>query len=138
MLISSIGFGSIGKVQVFDKEGRFGAVSEVTVVRQNRINPYYLAAFLRSPVGQMQIERYITGATGQQHLYAKSVARFWVPLISAEAQNEFERMADAASISKLRVHQLLDVAKRAVEIAIENNEATALAYLDGVVGSSTR
>ena len=41
VLISSIGFGSIGKVQVFDKEGRYGTVSEVTVVRQGKLNPFY-------------------------------------------------------------------------------------------------
>lgn len=60
VLISSIGFGSIGKVQVFDKTGIYGTVSEVTVVRQRQINPYYLAFFLRSSIGQMQLEQHIT------------------------------------------------------------------------------
>ena len=50
VLISSIGFGSIGKVQVFDKPGTYGTVSEVTVVRQSKLNPHYLAFFLRSAI----------------------------------------------------------------------------------------
>ncbi len=59
VLISSIGFGSIGKVQVFDKLGIFGTVSEVTVVRQAELDPYFLAAILQSRPGKVQIERWI-------------------------------------------------------------------------------
>lgn len=129
VLISSIGFGSIGKVQVFDKPGRYGTVSEVTVIRQKKLNPYYLAAFFRSHLGQMQIERYITGATGQLHLYSKSVAKFWVPLIPERAQLEFERQAKSAADARTHAADLLEAAKRAVEIAIEQSEAAALAYL---------
>lgn len=136
VLISSIGFGSIGKVQVFDKEGRYGTVSEVTVIRQRQINPYYLAAFLRSKAGQMQIERHITGATGQLHLYPRDVATFWIPLLSADDQAEFERYAKQARAAKQRAAQLLDAAKRAVEIAIEDSEAAALAYLEEAVGGA--
>lgn len=132
VLISSIGFGSIGKVQVFDKPGRYGTVGEVTVIRQETVNPYFLAAFFRSHHGQMQIEQAITGATGQLHLYPKDVAKFWIPRLPDKQQADFESHAKTATISKQRATQLLDVAKRAVEIAIEDSEAAALAYLEGV------
>ena len=129
VLISSIGFGSIGKVQVFDKPGRYGTVGEVTVVRQQRINPHYLAAFLRSSAGQLQIDRFITGATGQLHLYPRDVAKLWVPILPGNQQTEFEKFALQAARYRIRAAELLDAAKRAVELAIEDSEAAALQHL---------
>lgn len=131
VLISSIGFGSIGKVQVFDREGIYGTVSEVTVVRQKTFNPYYLAAYLRSLAGQMQIERYITGATGQLHLYPKDVARIYVPVISEVEQVRFESLAQEASASKREATRLLALAKTAVETAIEQGEDAGMRLLEG-------
>lgn len=135
VLISSIGFGSIGKVQVFDKGGRYGTVSEVTVVRQDVFNPYYLTAFLRSQFGQMQIERYITGATGQLHLKPSDVERFYVPRLPCEKQVVFEEVYKAGRDAKARAIAQLDAAKRAVEIAIEEGEPAAIAYLGQAEGA---
>lgn len=129
VLISSIGFGSIGKVQVFDKIGRYGTVGEVSVVRQNRLNPYYLTSFLRSFAGQMQIERFITGATGQLHLYPRDIARIFVPLLPDIQQAEFQQLAERAHESRLKARALLERAKRAVEVALEEGEEAGLALL---------
>ncbi|MBR2686642.1 MAG: restriction endonuclease subunit S [Aquamicrobium sp.] len=129
ILISSIGFGSIGKVQVFDKAGKFGTVSEVTVVRQSTLNPYYLATYLRSAFGQMQIDRYITGATGQLHLNPKDVEKFFIPVIPTADQLAFEHLSQEIVQTKARASALLAAARHAVEIAIEDNEAAAIAYL---------
>ncbi|MGE0133216.1 MAG: restriction endonuclease subunit S, partial [Blastocatellales bacterium] len=130
VLISSIGFGSIGKVQVFDQPGQFGTVSEVSVVRQQELNPYYLTFFLRSSIGQMQIERFITGATGQLHLYPRDVARVFVPVLPQTVQSKFQQLAESAHTARREARELLERAKRAVEIAIEQNEAAALSYLN--------
>lgn len=130
VLISSIGFGSIGKVQVFDKVGQYGTVSEVTVIRQHTFNPYFLAAFFQSSFGQMQIERYITGATGQLHLKPSDVERFYVPRLPREKQVVFEEIFAAGRKAKRKALAQLDAAMRAVEIAIEDGEPAALAYLD--------
>ena len=127
--ISSIGFGSIGKVQVFNRPGKFGTVSEVTVIRQNRVNPYFLQYFLRSRLGQMQIEQRITGATGQLHLYPKDVATIWIPIPPSEIQARFEELHAKAVSLKHESHALLARAKRAVELAIEQDEAAALEFL---------
>lgn len=135
ILISSIGFGSIGKVQVFDKPGLYGTVSEVTVIRQKELNPYYIAAFLRSRFGQMLIERHITGATGQLHLYAKDVAKIVIPILAPDAQTIFEQNAKAALAAKQGAQALLARAQRAVELAIEQGETAALALLAEPSGS---
>ena len=132
VLISSIGFGSIGKVQVFDKTGEYATVSEVTVVRQNRVNPYYLHYYLRSDAGQMQINRYITGATGQLHLYPKDVEKILVPIVSEELEQNLENLFKESSRLKRDAKRLLTKAKRAVEMAIEESEQAALVFLEGI------
>lgn len=86
ILISSIGQGSIGKVQLFRSDGEFATVSEVTVVRVRDFSPAYVAAFLAGHFGQAQIERYVTGATGQLHLYPNDVDRILIPEFSKPFQ----------------------------------------------------
>lgn len=92
ILISSIGQGSIGKVQLFRTEGEFATVSEVTVVRVRGFSPATAAAFLAGHFGQAQIERYITGATGQLHLYPKDVDRILIPDFSKPFQDRISRL----------------------------------------------
>ena len=107
VLISSIGFGSIGKVQIFDHPEPHTTVSEVTVVRQSVLNPYFLQAFLASPLGQAQIESWVTGATGQLHLRPADVEKVIVPIIPRDQQDEFEHVVtDARRLRAESVRQL--------------------------------
>ena len=129
VLISSIGFGSIGKVQVFDKSGTYGTVSEITVVRQHTLNPYFVTSFLRSKFGQMQIDRFITGATGQLHLYKRDVRKIFLPILPGPQQKQFEMLARKSAAALADARTLLAQAKRAVEIAIEESEVAAMKFL---------
>ncbi|MGE4545709.1 MAG: hypothetical protein AB7D06_16575 [Pedobacter sp.] len=103
ILISSIGQGSIGKVQLFRQPGSYATVSEVTVVRlkANSYSPAFVAAFLSSVYGQAQIQRFITGATGQLHLYPSDVARIVVPELSAAFQSRLSAIFDQGWLSYL-------------------------------------
>jgi hypothetical protein len=132
ILISSIGFGSIGKVQVFDKPGTYGVVSEVTVIRERALDPYFVAAFLRSKAGQVQIERWITGATGQLHLYPRDVKRIMIPIGDVGLQGAMRLAAEKCRLMRRRANELLAVARRAVEVAVEDDEKAALRVLDAL------
>ena len=79
ILISSIGMGSIGKISLVVDPTDLITVSEVTVLRNAKVPPEFLFAYLASPIGQSQIEREVTGATGQQHLLKSKVARIAIP-----------------------------------------------------------
>lgn len=94
ILISSIGQGSIGKIQLFRSDGDFATVSEVTVVRVMGYSAACVAAFLASKYGQAQIERYVTGATGQLHLYPNDVDRILVPDFSQNFQSRISCIYD--------------------------------------------
>ena len=118
VLVSSIGFGSIGKVQIFDHPTLHTTVSEVTVIRQSVLNPYFLQAFLASPLGQIQIESWVTGATGQLHLRPADVEKVVVPIIPEEKQAEFEHLVSEARALKADAARLLDEAKARVEALV--------------------
>ena len=105
ILISSIGQGSIGKIQLFRNEGKFATVSEVTVVRVRGYSPACAAAFLASSFGQAQINRYITGATGQLHLYPSDVDRIVIPAFSEQFQAAISHLYDRQA-NEYRASQL--------------------------------
>ena len=92
ILISSIGEGSIGKVQIFQDTMKCATVSEVSVIRTTNYNPHALAAFLQTSYGYLQLERRITGSTGQLHLYPKDIATVIVPLVPTSAQKTIEKI----------------------------------------------
>ena len=68
VLVSSIGMGSIGKISLVMDHGTFATVSEVTVLRSRSYPCEILFTYLTTMAGQHQINRQVTGATGQQHL----------------------------------------------------------------------
>jgi len=106
VLISSIGMGSIGKVSIVLEPDDFVTVSEVTVLRASAFCSEYLFAYLSTPQGQAQIERQVTGATGQQHLLKSKVAKIIVPKASDSLQNQLEqKVARAADLSRLATNK---------------------------------
>jgi type I restriction enzyme, S subunit len=91
VLISSIGFGSIGKVNIFfGEDDKLATVAEVSVLRDCKINPFFVWGFLKSKFGQFQIDREITGATGQLHLNTGNVANIMIPLVKDKVEQEIE------------------------------------------------
>lgn len=108
VLISSIGFGSIGKVQLFNSDKKSGAVGEVTIIRQKKVEPAFLAAFLTGKFGQMQIERWITGATGQLHLYPSDVDQIYVPIMGVQLQQLVDNCYNLSSnyVKKIKEFEL--------------------------------
>lgn len=71
VLIASTGVGSIGRVSIMDKDLECmtdGHISTIRILDKNKISPNYLVHYLRSVFGQMQIERYTVGCTGQTEL----------------------------------------------------------------------
>ena len=93
-------------------------------------------AYLRSEAGQLQIDRYITGATGQLHLYPRDAEKFLSRSSLLTSKLEFERIYNSARQLKTSSRQLLEATKRAVEIAIEHGEADAMTFLDQAEGAS--
>lgn len=95
VLIASTGTGTLGKVGVYDLEIPGIADGHVTIIRADstRIDPYYLADYLRVGGGALQIERLYTGSTGLIELPPEDVDRILVDTLDddLEAQKRFSR-----------------------------------------------
>lgn len=96
ILISSIGMGSIGKISLVVDPTDLITVSEVTILRDAEISPEFLFAYLASSTGQAQIEREVTGATGQQHLLKSKVGRILVPSVPNGIESTLQDMLRCA------------------------------------------
>jgi len=71
IVLTSTGDGTIGRADIFDGEREAMPDGHVTILRVKeayRIEPIFLPYYLQSVYGQTQIERGITGSTGQTEL----------------------------------------------------------------------
>ncbi len=77
VLITSTGLGTIGRIAVMDKDDECmtdGHVTTIRILDTSKISPDYLTHYLRSVFGQMQMERYTVGSTGQTELNDPDIA----------------------------------------------------------------
>ncbi len=73
ILITNCGV-SAGKVSIMYKKVKAAITGEITAIRlvDSFQYPYYVVAFLRSILGQLQIKRQLNVASGPSHLYSSS------------------------------------------------------------------
>ncbi len=104
--------------------------SFINIIRadKTKINEIYLGVVLNSFIGRMQAEREKSGVA-QPYIYAKNLRMFKIPLIDASKQQEIAELVEQSFALKKQSEELLEVAKRAVEIAIEQNEEKAIKFI---------
>lgn len=108
VLLTTTGLGTIGRVDLFDTDLPCITDGHVTTLRLKsppRVSPDFLVHYLRSPLGQMQMERYTVGCTGQTELNDGDVAKIKViyPKDAAEQElvlSEAKRYEEAARLAK--------------------------------------
>ena len=107
---------------------------DVALLRFNKRLPlWYIIAFLNSKFGKLQSEQMCTGAINP-FLGLFSIRQCTIPVFDSSIMEEIAEQTRskvlAARKSKRHATELLDAAKRAVEIAIESSEAAALEFLN--------
>lgn len=130
VLINGTGVGTIGRVAPFLHDVDALPDNHVTVLRTDRVDSVYMSVFLNSPLGQMQIERHIKGSSGQLELYPSDIAQVRIWDAPEDVQKSVRDSVMSAFEQERSSIELLEAARRVVEIAIENGEAAAFAYLD--------
>ena len=127
--------GSIGNAAVVGQNDQHAIIStEIMLLRlhkriRRQIIPDYLAAFFNSSMGKLQAERWAHGvafySVTQNDLY-----KFEIPLVDSGVQEQIAYILGNANRLRDESRRILEAAKRAVEIAIENGEAAAMTFLD--------
>ncbi|MBI1763662.1 MAG: hypothetical protein HYR56_19730 [Acidobacteria bacterium] len=134
VLINGTGRGTLGRASIYDHDLPAVADNHVTMIRVSHelCDPYYLMLYLNSIAGQMQSEKYQCGSSGQLELYPHQIGRFLVYAPSSatsDLQARISKMIQQSFALRQQSNSILESAKRAVELAIEQDEAAALRWL---------
>lgn len=132
--------GRVGNAALVDEEPPTANINQdVALLRfKNNAPPiWYLLSFINSRFGKLEVEKWSTGQINP-FLGLYNLRKIEVPLFDKEFMTwvgDQTRVGIQASLTiKQEAQSLLDAAKRAVEIAIEDSEAAALRYLREVEG----
>ncbi|SNV49983.1 EcoKI restriction-modification system protein HsdS [Chryseobacterium taklimakanense] len=106
-----------------------GAILHLKVKNKEKILPDYLTLVLNSIVVKMQAER-DAGGSIIQHWKPSEIAQVVIPILDFEIQQEISDLVQESFKLKNESEQLLQVAKQAVEIAIEQNEDKAMEFIN--------
>lgn len=106
-----------------------GAVLHLKVRNEKQLIPEYLTLALNSKLVQMQAER-DAGGSIILHWRVSEIENVVVPIIPYAKQQQIAALIEQSFTLKQQSEALLEVAMRAVEIAIEEDEAMALRYID--------
>lgn len=94
------------------------------------VSSEYLLLVINSLIGQSQLLREMTIANTVGHITNENIRQLVIPVVSANNHKEITDNIIASYNAQITAKQLLEKAKRAVEIAIEQNEEAALAFLE--------
>lgn len=134
VIFASMGVGSLGKVSLFSCDGdkQFVTDSTLKIYRAKktaRVRPEVLCVYLQSTIGQELIYRYVVGSTGIINIYDDDMAKIPIPVLDADIQKDIAAKVQKSFALRRQSKQLLEYAKQAVELAIEQGEDVALAWL---------
>lgn len=119
-LLLAITGATIGKIGIVSRNESLAFSGDLLRIRvdENVVSPWYLLTALKSPVGQTQFNRWITGSTNG-HLAPLDVRKVLVPRISPHIEKEIEKKVKQSIEKKIESESLLKQAKLKVEKLIE-------------------
>ena len=118
----------IGRTAYFSSSLPTIASNHVNILRISEGNAVYVAFVMNSLVGRLQTERHLSG-TAQPELYPASIDEFIVPFVSEDTQLSIAKNLQGSEELRVQARHLLETAKCAVEIAIDD-ESAAITFLD--------
>lgn len=105
-----------------------GAIIHLTIYNE-KVLPEYLTLVLNSLIVKMQSER-DAGGSIIKHWKPSEIAEILIPIIDKGIQTKIEKKIKESFQLKKESKELLEKAKRAVEIAIEENEEKAINFIN--------
>jgi type I restriction-modification system DNA methylase subunit len=96
ILITSTGVGTIGRVTMLDRDIECmtdGHVTTLRILHEKEILTSFLTHYLRSIFGQMQMEKYTIGSTGQTELNDPDIAL--IKIVYPESISEQQKILDS-------------------------------------------
>jgi restriction endonuclease S subunit len=123
--------GTVGIAYNVKKDSNFvtsGAILHLSIKRDD-VLPEYLTLVLNSLLVQMQSQR-DAGGSIIKHWKPSEIKKILIPIINKTIQSQIEQKIKKSFELKEQSKELLDIAKKAVEIAIEEDEDIAMEYIN--------
>lgn len=122
--------GTIGISFVVNKnrESVLSGAFLILKLKKENIEREYLALVLNSIVGKQQIKK-LSGGAIISHLKPSGAMSFQIPILPIDKQKKISQKIINSRKARKKTKNLLEKAKKAVEIAIEKNETEAKKYL---------
>lgn len=111
----------VGNSQAITEKVKAIASNHVNILRIKNFDPVFLAFYLNSTPGHMQIEKLISGAA-QAELYSKDIEKIIVPKVSKPTQQKISQLIQESFRLRKESKNLIQKAKRKVEEIIEKGE----------------
>jgi len=122
---------NIGRANIYLEKDKALGSNHVNILRIKDEDPIYVGFIINSIVGRMQTEKYKAGSA-QAELYPSAIDKFIIPFIDKEKQEEISKLVVESYSLKKQSKQLIEKAKGAVEIAIEESEDKAIEYIKAI------
>lgn len=92
--------GTVGNIAVAQEEWKYPINSnqDVAKISVTSLNPFYLATYLKTKEGRLQMERLQAGAI-QQHLYLSQIEKLKIVILDNAFQNNIEEQCKPANIA---------------------------------------
>lgn len=120
----------IGRTNAYLESASSLAGVDILLVRPTKdCHPLYLAVFLNALPGLLQSKKFSSGS-GQAHIYPAYVSSYWIYIPSHVFQQKVADFVRQSYSARQKAKALLEKAKRAVEIAIEQGQKNAMAFLN--------
>jgi restriction endonuclease S subunit len=123
--------GTIGNSCVIPKSVKALINQRIMRITTQNYNPLVLMLLINSIVGEFQLEKVGTGGV-QTNISSNDISKIIIPIFEEKIQIQIAELVQHSFALKKESEQLLERAKQAVELAIEQGEEVAMAYL-GVV-----
>lgn len=122
--------GTVGRCALFNHKFEANINQAVSILRFDDafIKRLYLVVFFNSEIGKEFVSKYSRQGV-QTNLNLSEVSNLRIPIIDYSIQEKIASLVSESFTLKKQSEQLLEIAKRAVEIAIEENEEAAMHYI---------
>ena len=129
--------GSVGETALVTSEfaGAFISNNTGMIECNSPIFSLTLQVLLASSIGKLYFEKYKT-QTAQPKISDKDLHNFVIPILTEEKQIQIQQKVIESFNLRTHAKDLLEHAKRVVEIAIEQDEQTAIGWLKSVSQTS--
>lgn len=136
VLFASMGVGSLGKTNIyynFENNNEFIIDSTLKIFRKKingSISPELLEAYLHTQIAQELIYQNVVGSSGIISVYESYLQELPIPIINNSVEQKIVKNIKTAHLLYYQSKQLLEIAKRGVEIAIEQDENIATNWIN--------